>query len=135
MSKATALTVSIELTTAELLNVADYVADFVYGEYGNTICECAGIVKRELIADIARDEVFLDKVTKLTKRYGMEFVDEPWDHLDYNFIVALPGGSRLIEHLDEMNDIIDEAERDSIDVEKVTKAVETLVMAGYTVSR
>lgn len=133
--KQIALTVSLDVTQPVLNDIADYVVDYLYSNYGNTVCDCAGVVKKEMIADVIACEQFTAEVVKLARKYGEQFLYEPWDYMDYEFIFTLPGGRRLIQCLEEMERIVEEADRDSIDESVISKAIETLSKVGYTVSK
>ena len=135
MAKSIAMTVPLEITTSELMDIAARLVDNVYREYGNTVCDCAGLVRKELVRDVMACGAFRKEVIRQIQMNGLDAVNNPYDYFDYDSIEQLPGGRRLISCLDTMQSIIEDAECNTIDMSDVIAAQSLLQKAGYTVSR
>lgn len=126
-----ALTVSIAINEKQLRYVAECVAEYYDNEFGSEACQVAGIVEKELVEDIMVCPQFIKTVTDMTRENGYLFLEEPYDYLDYDFVKDLPGGRQLEDRVVEALELVEDANRTSVDLQE---ALATVRRAGYKVS-
>lgn len=133
------ISITIEITRKDLVDVAYTLADYLTEQYSDEIFNAAGVDIVSLREEILDLPAFKDMVTKGIKNYGIEAIADPWDYMDFTEVESSKewqGMDKMFGDLVEIIREIKEAEAEQCFGPKeddCADAVRILKAAGYRI--
>jgi hypothetical protein len=127
--------ITIEVTPKQMMFVAECITDDLFYEFGRTVTDCAGVNRDELHEGLIEYKPFQDMVAKAVREDGVVALDEPYDFMDFDRIHGSKEWARLWKACEEMQAIVQDADRDDTDEEACKAAIKTLKSLGFKITK
>lgn len=129
------LIIEIPVTHSDLDYTLDCLLDYsIYDQFSGDAIDMSGLNVKELREGLRNLPAFREMVKEAVARRGTDaYEDSPYDFMDFDKVFAAPEWQALHRHLENMEEILEDATKDSREFDALERAIEVVKRNGYSV--